>query len=419
MQLSPKTILARLTILNFFVVLSVIILCLFALHKSIETLSTHHLLKTSQLLIQQYLEYDGQHIQEFYPGVQIVDKKKLPLAELVHYQDSDATWFEYSQHGRHFWGHSIPHSESEFLVIDMNLQRNWSIEPLMTTESFIVLGSIVLITASFLIFLLSRYLLSPLHKLASTIGQADVNQIPVGFSAQYQNDECGTLARIFESKIERIKKFINREQQFTRDASHELRTSVTVIKNVSEELLNSTKLDTCSKKQVKRISNANFEAENTIKTLLLLAREDYEPQQRHIVNVAEVIENTVIQNAYLLDGKIVEVDVDVTPNAKIAIQPGAFAILVSNLISNAFQYTQQGEVSIVFRNNVLVVSDTGPGIPPELINQINKPFIKGHNSKGFGIGLSIVKRLCETYFMRMRINQKKQQQGTIISVFFD
>ena len=419
MLIGPKSIVARMTIVNAFVLFATLFVCWLILTQSVRILSVEHWQKMSHLLIQQHLNTKEIDLSATYPGIQIVNQQKLPIIKLIECDSNDGVWFEYSEHGRNFLGHSVSNSDSEFLIIDVSQQSEWIIDPPIKLEDLIIWGFIFLSFATVVFYSITRLLMNPLKKLSSTIGRVDVNEIPMGFSTQYRNDEFGILARILESKVERIKKFIEREQLFTRDASHELRTSISIIKNVTEELLNSNGLDGYSEEQVRRISNANFEAENTIKTLLLLAREEHEPQQRQIVNVSEVIENSIVQHAYLIENKSVEVEVDVTLSAKIAIQPGAFYILVSNLVSNAFQYTQQGQVCITFRNNVLVVSDTGPGIPSELEEQINEPFIKGENSTGFGIGLSIVKRLCETYCLRMRINKKDQKQGTIVSVFFD
>ena len=70
-------------------------------------------------------------------------------------------------------------------------------------------------------------------------------------------------------------------------------------------------------------------------------------------------------------------------------------VLVANLISNAFRYTEQGEIRIERDGDELLVIDSGSGIDEELQPDVTKPAVKGHASPGLGLGLSIVERLCE------------------------
>jgi signal transduction histidine kinase len=71
------------------------------------------------------------------------------------------------------------------------------------------------------------------------------------------------------------------------------------------------------------------------------------------------------------------------------------AVLLENLIGNAFQYTHAGKVTIEMQGNTLIIADTGPGIDLSISGEITNPTVKGSQSTGYGFGLSIVKRLCE------------------------
>ena len=69
----------------------------------------------------------------------------------------------------------------------------------------------------------------------------------------------------------------------------------------------------------------------------------------------------------------------------------ALAILLSNLVSNAFSHTSAGQVCISMEQGCLVVTDSGPGIAPGLY----RAGAKGEASDGLGLGLSIIHRLAE------------------------
>lgn len=379
-----------------------------------EQMVTEKWLLVAHLALQNYKTESA----VFGNGVFLTEIDKLPDVRMHHCPYNDGKWFKYLDDQHHFWGHTT--GDGKVLVIDVLSLPGQEVNGQQASISRIVylaVSIVVLLSLACLVLLV--YTLSPINRLSKTLGNHDIKNIPDGFSKEYPNDEIGVLARIFERKVLKIKQLIEREQQFTRDVSHELRTSIAIIKNLVSDLQENYDLTPAVLSKVERIGNANFETENTIKTLLLLAREDYSPSEKQVLNVVAVIEECVIQHAHLLDGKSVDVEVDAPPTARVAIQSGAFSILISNLISNAFQYTHKGKVEILFKNNMFIVRDTGVGIPEDMRDSVSEPFIKGSRSKGFGVGLSIVKKLCETYHFRMRISFGEEGRGTTICVFFD
>jgi signal transduction histidine kinase len=90
-------------------------------------------------------------------------------------------------------------------------------------------------------------------------------------------------------------------------------------------------------------------------------------------------------------------------------------VLLDNLLSNAFQYTEMGVVSVDFVDQQLIIADTGPGIEDDISNKVTEPSVKGSQSTGYGFGLSIVKRLCEHQNWLLTV---VSEQGTTISVKF-
>ncbi|OUS24584.1 hypothetical protein A9Q98_13585 [Thalassotalea sp. 42_200_T64] len=128
-----------------------------------------------------------------------------------------------------------------------------------------------------------------------------------------------------------------------------------------------------------------------------------------------MIEQSIIDHSHLLDGKPVEVLVNDNCNTSVYAQPGMLKVLLDNLLSNAFQYTDLGEVTISFINEQLTIADTGPGIDQDISTNVTEPAVKGSQSTGYGFGLSIVKRLCEHQGWLLTVVSDK---GTTISVSF-
>ena len=236
---------------------------------------------------------------------------------------------------------------------------------------------------------LARRATAPLDRLSALVADATPGQLPRGFAGAFPDNEIGALARALEQAMDRIADFIAREQHFTRDASHELRTPLAVVGGAAR-LLASHPLAPQQAAQVQRIVAASEAMAQSVDTLLALAREDLgQTSSPEPVLLLPLVESIVVQHAHLLDGKAVEVLVDVGAKEGAVCRRAALSILLSNLVSNAFAHTVDGQVRISVEQGCLVVSDSGPGIAAGL----HRAGAKGEGSTGLGLGLSIVERL--------------------------
>ena len=243
---------------------------------------------------------------------------------------------------------------------------------------------------------------APLARLTGLVSQATPGQLPTGFAQQFPDNEIGLLARGLDDAMGRIAGFIEREQHFTRDASHELRTPLTVIDGAAQ-LLASHPLPPQAAGQLQRIRSAATHMAQAVDTLLSLAREELDPMPPQTVPLLPLVERAVVQCAHLLEGKAVEVSVELGPDVTVATHAASLAILLNNLVGNAFAHTRKGQVTISFESHSLVVADSGPGIDPALAARLYQPGVKGEASAGFGLGLSIASRLAERCGIRLEV----------------
>ena len=266
---------------------------------------------------------------------------------------------------------------------------------------------VVLALTSALGYWLARRATSPLGELADLVRGAAPAQLPQGFAARFPDNEIGALAHTLEAAMVRIAGFIEREQHFTRDASHELRTPLAVIQGAAQ-LLAHEPMPAQAAAQLQRIRSAAGDMAHTLDTLLSLAREECTtaapPQFTEALHLLPLVETAVVRCAHLLDGKAVEVLVDLGPNHTVSAYAPAVAILLSNLIGNAFAHTQQGTIRIYCEGATLIVADSGPGIDPALAGTLFEAGVKGAGSSGFGLGLSIARRLGERFGIGLAID---------------
>ncbi|MCP4624325.1 MAG: HAMP domain-containing histidine kinase, partial [bacterium] len=218
----------------------------------------------------------------------------------------------------------------------LHLRRHifWSF--LFVTVLAIVLG---LITANRVI--------NPLKRLMEVVNKSGPDNLPSGFSTLFKNDEIGALARALEASLERVKKFIKREHRFTRDASHELRTPVTVIKGAVELLgMTPPHAEETVNKLVKRIERSTMDMESTIESLLWLAREPDSERPAPAAALLPLVQNAIQQNRHLIIGKPIEIDLQVVENPVVSAPAGVLTIAISNLIRNACHFTVKGRILV-------------------------------------------------------------------------
>lgn len=336
----------------------------------------------------------------------------------------------FGQQGRHYHLHPVLAKPQVWLLAEVS--NDLLVRPIRdgVLQFLLLIGLVVSGIACLLAWLVSRRTTRPLKQLAALVDGVAPERLPEQFAKQFPNHEVGVLARTLEQTLYRIAQALQREKNFTRDVSHELRTPLAVIKNTVElwrsqqgqqGQASQARTDDCATVDVMdRIVEAAEQMEKTVRTLLILAREEHTPnidshQNQPGTVLMPVLEQAILDNRLLLQGKAVEVTLCDSCRVQVRANPDLLKVLLDNLLSNAFHYTQAGDVSIAFSNGTLQISDTGPGIEPEVLTALAIPGVKGRQSTGFGFGLSLVKRLCEHQGWQLTVHS---EQGTQISVLF-
>ncbi len=319
----------------------------------------------------------------------------------------------YGQQGLHYHLYALPNHQNTYLVAEVS--QMLLVRPIVggILKFILIVGGILVVFAFIIAWRLGQKTAKPLKQLADLVDGVAPENIPDSFAQQFPNNEIGILARTLEDSMARIKQTLDREKCFTRDVSHELRTPVAIIKNSVEVYQETSVNKEEANAVVSRIADASVQMEQTVTTLLALAREEQTSVKKEPVKLLPMVEQAIIDHSHLLNNKSVEVVVDDNCQAQVVVQPGMLKVLLDNLLSNAFQYTDLGEVSVSFINGKLTIADTGPGIEKEISGKVTEPSVKGSQSTGYGFGLSIVKRLCEHQGWLLTV---ESNQGTCISV---
>jgi len=243
-------------------------------------------------------------------------------------------------------------------------------------------------------------------------------EAPPPLAEQFPWYEVQRLAADFDNYLLRLHDFIERERLFTGDVSHELRTPLAVIQGATDLLMADPDIDRKNRLRIARIDRAVAEMGEISGALLALAREQEAPAvQGGDCDVEAVVEELVSRHRQLLHDKPVTLSVEVIQKPKVAADHAVLAMVIGNLLRNALTFTDSGEVRIRLESGAIQVEDTGQGLQTSEIRQLFRPYVRGGDSKGAGLGLSLVQRLCKRQGWQVTL-ANRPGGGTIARLIF-
>ena len=224
-----------------------------------------------------------------------------------------------------------------------------------------------------------------------------------------------------------IRKLEIEKQDFFINASHELKTPLTSILGYSELLLatgGGKKLNDF----VNRINTEALRMKELVMDMLTLSRIEANWQETidEKMDIKEIILNVYDSNKLKAQKRDITIDLNIE-SAFIMANKEKITEVVNNLVDNAIKYTDDGgNVKIILSTDkdkaIFTVKDTGCGIAPQYLNRIFERFFRVKNNKylkvnGTGLGLTIVKNICNNYNADIHV-KSEENVGTEISVVF-
>lgn len=267
----------------------------------------------------------------------------------------------------------------------------------------------------------SHKAVSPIVKLAKAVEEAEIREgslpdLDLTELRQIPDEEVSSLVKALDQFTHRLELFIERERLFTRDASHELRTPIAVLRSAMELL--ERRYDVENDKTIRRIYRTLYDMEALIETLLILAREDKDALPTNRVVLNDLVAEEIDMLKLLFQDKSIIVQTDEEAVLELDAPERVLHILIGNLLRNAFNYTPQGTIAVRVWAQGFSVKDSGVGMDKQQVKQVFKPFYRAEqDSNGYGLGMTIVKRLCNRYNWHLRI-ASELGAGTEISVHF-
>ncbi|MEO6210582.1 MAG: ATP-binding protein [Gemmatimonadaceae bacterium] len=271
-------------------------------------------------------------------------------------------------------------------------------------------------------YLLTRRSLSPVIAMTEHASHMGTSTLHERLPVPNVYDEYGQLATVINGLLSRIESAFEHQRRFMADASHELRTPISIIRGEADIALAMT--DRPPQEYREALSVVRAEARRLsriVHDLFLLARADagQQPLQLREFYLDEVISDCAHIMRSLASRRGISLTSDVSSEAAVRGDEDMVRRLIHNLLDNALKYgTEGGCVEIALRNEPgcyrVIVRDSGPGISTEIAAHIFDRFYRGDHSReresaphtengedsagvGAGLGLAIARWIAEAH----------------------
>jgi signal transduction histidine kinase len=201
-----------------------------------------------------------------------------------------------------------------------------------------------------------------------------------------------------------------------------LRTPLAVISSTTELLQGSPDLTDKLRERLKRIERASRQATELIEALLLLSRAERRgPNRGETTDVARVAADVIESQRPQMRDKPLDIELSVGEPVSVNAPASVLSVALTNLVGNAIKYTLEGQVRVEIGNGRIEVIDTGPGIKPEDAERLFQRGVRGEGvgGSGAGLGLAIVRRLCDLYGWQVSMRPRSDANGAVASLVFE
>ncbi|WP_287828773.1 HAMP domain-containing sensor histidine kinase [Bacteroides sp.] len=305
--------------------------------------------------------------------------------------------------------------EGRMVVLDALSRIIWISYPLVLIALFFVARIIV------------GRSIRPINSIIETSNKITRDNLVSRIPLPENHDELFILSQTINDLLDRVEQVIEREKLFTSYASHEFRTPLAVLKGTLEVMIRKPRSDEEYRHKVNYCLREIDRLDLLIDQLLLLTR--YESQKKTLTfkdfKLKEIVDISINRIQSEKQYSRIYTQNHIPESVTIYTDAYIFSTILDNILSNAFKYSkEEGKIDVSLKEYgdtlVLLVQDYGQGIAPQDLEHIFDDFYRANlaitsENKGFGLGLSIVKRL--SLLLNIDVSIKSEsQKGTIVSL---
>lgn len=325
----------------------------------------------------------------------------------------------------------IDFNSSQKVIIEVATTKDmlWShLDNLLYILSFIIPIILIfaIIAGNFLIY----KSFSPIEKVLEELKSINASDLSARLHNTNNQDEINDLIIEINNLLSRLESSFERISQFSSDASHELKTPLTIIRGEIEIALRKDRSADEYKQSLQTSLDEVIVIEQTINDLLFLAKNEKDlitHNMEEILYFDEIIDESIneMKNFAILNQ--IEIKFKLVDTIEFKGYSNLLKIAIKNLLKNAIQYSNPNSIIIVksFKNDGLFnisIQDFGIGIAHNEQEKIFEKFYRtdksrNKNSGGTGLGMSIMKKIIDIHKGIIKIKSEENIGTTIIISF--
>jgi two-component system sensor histidine kinase QseC len=255
--------------------------------------------------------------------------------------------------------------------------------------------------------------------LAAEIGRRDENDLGRALPTPLPT-ELRPIADKLEALFGRLAASFERERRFTADVSHELRTPLAALRTILEVAGSRDRDAAAYRASLREATLLVEQTQALVQNLLMLARFDARQVElkSEVVRLRSFVDDCWSAFSASAGERGLTFSNDISPSATVLTDPDKLRIVVSNLLSNAAEYTAAAGAVHVREGHggvLLEVMDTGPSIPADVLPRIFDRFSRGDPARSggvhSGVGLALARAICEV--LDLSISARNEEDGSV------
>jgi two-component system OmpR family sensor kinase len=208
------------------------------------------------------------------------------------------------------------------------------------------------------------------------------------------------LSKLF---MKPVRERVDQIERFLNDITHELNTPISSLTMATDQAL---KQGECTEKTLRNVSISTKQLYDIYRSLTYLNFKKKE-EVSEVLQLDAILKKSVIYYKPLADIKRITFETDIEETTCV-VPESQITLLFGNLIGNAIKYSSpRSKITVSLKDRILTIKDEGIGIDPEKQKEIFEKFKRGTDySGGFGVGLNIVKSICDEYGIKIELDSE-------------
>lgn len=293
-------------------------------------------------------------------------------------------------------------------------------------KTALYLFPLIIIIAAFGAYIISKRTVNPINIISDSAREiTQGSDLSKRLDAGNASVEIQKLSETFNEMFSRLQASFENERRFTSDASHELRTPLSVIKAECEYALSQNADEKDRIEALESIEEQSDKMTSLVSALLAVTRAE-QGAKRFCLEKGNLSELISAVCGSFATTKNIKLNAEIQNDIYINMDSSLMNRLVENLLSNADKYGKEnGKINVKLysenENVILTVRDNGIGIEKNDLPKIWNRFYRADDSRseteGFGLGLSLVKLICEIHGGKCSVESEKDKFTEFTVIF--